>query len=60
MMTPPDARTVASEQRGAMLRVFGGTALAFIALFIVAISVRPDLMPMAVSMMMSLMPHVTP
>ncbi len=46
----------ATEQRAAMLRVFGGTALAFVALLIVALLVRPDLMKAAVGMVMSAMP----
>jgi len=45
-----------AEQRGAMLRVFGGTALAFMALLLVAPLVRPDLMKAAMSMVMSAMP----
>jgi len=39
-----------------MLRVFGGTALAFMALLLVALLVRPDLMKAAMSMVVSAMP----
>ncbi len=45
-----------AEQRAAMLRVFGGTALAFMALLLVALLVRPDLMKAAMSMVVSAMP----
>ena len=56
METPVEQRRQRSEQRSAMLRVFGGTALAFVALAIVALLVRPDLMSMAVHMVGSMMP----
>lgn len=56
MQTHHEDLTVRSEQRSAMLRVFGGTALAFITLFIVALLVRPDLMQATVGMVMSIMP----
>ena len=56
MGTPLDQKTGRAEQRSAMLRVFGGTALAFVALAIVALLVRPDLMTMAVHMVGSMMP----
>lgn len=48
--------TAHSEQRSAMLRVFGGTALAFVALLVVSLLVRPDLMQTAAGMVMSMMP----
>ncbi len=44
-----------AEQRAAMFRVFGGTALAFMALLIVALVVHPDVMK-AMSMVVSAMP----
>ena len=56
METPVEQRRQRSEQRSAMFRVFGGTALAFVALAIVALLVRPDLMSMAVHMVGSMMP----
>ncbi len=56
METPLEAKSQRADQRSAMLRVFGGTALAFVALAIVALLVRPDLMTMAVRMVGSMMP----
>ena len=56
METPLEAKSQRAAQRSAMLRVFGGTALAFVALAIVALLVRPDLMTMAVHMVGSMMP----
>lgn len=56
MYTHVEVVTDRSEQRAAMVRVFGGTALTFVALFIVALLVRPDLMQATVGMFMSMMP----
>ena len=56
METPADEKAARDDRRSAMLRVFGGTALAFVALAIVALLVRPDLMTMAVRMVGSMMP----
>ena len=56
METPADEISARADRRSAMLRVFGGTALAFVALAIVALLVRPDLMMMAVHMVGSTMP----
>ncbi len=54
--TPLEAKSQRADQRSAMLRVFGGTALAFLALAIVALLVRPDLMTVAMHMVGSMMP----
>ena len=43
------------EQRYAMLRVFGGTLFAFLALLVVALLVRPDLMQTATTAVMTMM-----
>ena len=42
------------EQRSAMLRVFGGTLFAFLALLVVALLVRPDLMQTATTAVMTM------
>ena len=51
-----DHAATSHEQRVAMLRVFGGTAFAFIALLIVSLLVRPDLMRSALGMVTAMMP----
>ena len=51
-----DDNPTRSEQRYAMLRIFGGTFLAFMALLSVAAFVRPDLMDMMVGMVRTIMP----
>ncbi len=40
------------ERVGAMWRVFGGTALAFLILLVVAVVVRPDMMRAAADMVL--------
>ena len=56
MQTHLEDLTDRAEQRFAMVRVFGGTALAFVALVVVAFLVRPDLMQATVGMIKSMMP----
>ena len=56
MQTSVEDPSSRSEQRAAVVRVFGGTALAFVILLILAAVVRPDLMQMAGRMAMALMP----
>ncbi len=51
-----DDKGARGEQRAAMLRVFGGTFLAFIALLLVGAYVRPDLMHVAIGMARTIMP----
>ena len=55
MQISAEDKMIRGQQRAAMLRIFGGTALAFVALLIVALVVRPDLMQMAAGMIMSMM-----
>lgn len=43
------------ERLSAMCRVFGGTALAFLTLLVVALLVRPDMMQVATDMVLSAM-----
>jgi hypothetical protein len=56
MTTSLDDKAAQSVRRAAMLRVFGGVLLAFLALLAVAAYVRPDLMQMAMDMVESMMP----
>ena len=54
-MLDPNGDTSRGDQRTAAIRVFGGTALAFVALLAVLLVMRPDLMQSAYTMLMAMM-----
>ena len=55
MLVLSEDKVARQEQRSAMLRVFGGTLFAFLALLVVALLVRPDLMQTATTAVMTMM-----